>query len=74
MITAESAKIMFIAIIAIVVLTVVLVVAVALQAATPSANVSTCDVIEGSGVVGKGICYPLKAATWVYSKTIGVIK
>ncbi len=74
-IEAESAKPLFLAILAIVALAVIIAVAYAMQSISSGANIpNACDVMETSGAVGKSICFPLKASTWLYGRTVGALK
>ncbi len=73
-IESEAAKTLFLGILALVALAVIVAVVFALQNISSGANIPTaCDVMEGGGAVGKSICIPLKASTWVYSHTVGAV-
>ena len=73
-IEAESAKMLFLAILALVALAVIIAVAFAFKSISSGANIpNACDVME-SAAVGKAICFPLKASTWLYSRTVGLIR
>ncbi|MBI3413684.1 MAG: hypothetical protein HY051_06445 [Candidatus Aenigmarchaeota archaeon] len=72
-IEAESAKTLFLGILALIVLGVVIAVAFALQSISSGANIpDVCDV--GGGLFDKAVCFPLKASIWLYSRTAGLVK
>lgn len=72
-IEAESVKTFFLAILAIVALAVIIAVIFALQGISSGANIpNACDV--GGWLVDKIVCFPLKASTWLYAHTVGVVR
>ncbi len=81
MITEESGKMLFIAVLAVVVITVIVAVAIVFNENAPEAKVpSVCDVVEGKSdsvagsVAGKAVCFPLKAATWTVGQIGGLFR
>lgn len=72
-IESESVKTFFLAILAIVALAVIIAVIFSLQGISSGANIpNACDV--GGGLVDKTVCFPLKASTWLYAHTVGLIR
>ncbi|MBI4167770.1 MAG: hypothetical protein HY515_02335 [Candidatus Aenigmarchaeota archaeon] len=72
-IEAESAKPLFLAILAIVALAVIIAVAFSFQSISSGANIpNVCDV--GGGAFDKAVCFPLRASTWLYGHTVGAFK
>ncbi len=81
MITEESGKMLFIAVLAVVVVTVIVAVAIVFSNSAPEAKVpGVCDVVEGKvdstagSVAGKAVCFPLKAASWTAGQIGGLFR
>ncbi|MBI4176851.1 MAG: hypothetical protein HY516_00630 [Candidatus Aenigmarchaeota archaeon] len=76
----ESGKLVVIAILAVLVIMVMVAVATVFKDSAPDAKIpGVCDVVEGKAegavgsAVGKGLCLPINAVSWVAGKTAGAL-